>query len=122
MDLEHKWKSVLFKASETMATVLVRKYGEINNRVNRGKKVGSNWWRDINIENGIWEFKLQWFSEKLCWKIGNGARTQFWSNPWLEGQILKNIFPYMFGLALHKEASSKGMQKGKLEHHVGTKS
>lgn len=56
-----------------MATVLVRKYGEINNRVNRGKKVGSNWWRDINnIETGIWE---------LCRKIGNGVRTQFWSDP-----------------------------------------
>lgn len=43
------------------------------------------------------------------WKAGNGETIKFWKDQWIGGEILKDKYPRIFYLSLHKNVSLKAM-------------
>lgn len=73
----------------------------------------SIWWKDIKkICGGLSDNK--WFDEGVTWKVGNGEKSRFWKDPWLDGQTLENRFPRLFLVLEQKESliSEVGSLKG----------
>lgn len=114
-----KWFWRLYTKNHSLwAKVISSKYGELNTRVNRGERFSSNWLKDINcVESGVWDAKLHWFFENPRRKIGNGANTQFWAEPWLKGQILKNKYVGLFELVVNKVVVFKEVMQSREEEN-----
>ncbi len=47
------------------------------------------------------------FHFSICHKLGDGARTPFWHGRWAGGDLLRDRFPNLFGLASHKHIGVK---------------
>ncbi|XP_028061495.1 uncharacterized protein LOC114264963 [Camellia sinensis] len=88
--------------------VICRKYMELawnwflsNERVSRMSKI----WGDIvNTVATRAEF-LQFFKSNVVVKIGDGRRTRFWTDCWLDGVCLKDEFPRLYSLSVDKVGS-----------------
>ncbi|GJS40309.1 RNA-directed DNA polymerase, eukaryota [Tanacetum coccineum] len=51
------------------------------------------------------EILLEPASNKLLLNMGNGESTTFWEDRWLEGSVLKDIFPRLYVLETNKKVS-----------------
>lgn len=47
----------------------------------------------------------RWFDDNLGREIGDGTKTLFWWDPWIDGMILKHSFSRLFDLAVNKMAT-----------------
>ena len=59
-------------------------------------------------DNGLWkEIRKDWeiLHPKVGFIVGNGRRVQFWKDAWCGEVALCTLFPSLFALAMHKEAS-----------------
>ncbi|MCI58641.1 cysteine-rich receptor-like protein kinase, partial [Trifolium medium] len=66
--------------------VLVARYGEMAGRLADGGRSGSVWWREVaKIRDGENVFGGGWFADSIERRVGNGADTFFWTDPWLGG-------------------------------------
>ncbi|PNX69035.1 cysteine-rich receptor-like protein kinase, partial [Trifolium pratense] len=62
--------------------VLTTRYGVEGGRVKEGGMRGSAWRREIlRLREGV--DGVGWFRESVAKKVGNGAETLFWTDPWL---------------------------------------
>ncbi|GAU41251.1 hypothetical protein TSUD_97860 [Trifolium subterraneum] len=62
--------------------VLVARYGETAEKLVVGDRHGSQWWREVSkIRDG--ENSVGGFEESIERKVGKGADTFFWTDPWL---------------------------------------
>jgi hypothetical protein len=62
----------------------------------------SNWWKDlVGLDNSV--TSLNWISDALVKKVGNGVSTRFWEERWIRDLILKEKFPRLFSLSEQKE-------------------
>ncbi|KAL8268218.1 hypothetical protein R6Q59_002016 [Mikania micrantha] len=52
--------------------------------------------------NGVFPLELRW--RKLRSEVGNGQKTDFWTDHWIEGKLLCDEFPRIFKLAKVKKA------------------
>ena len=86
------WVRVYLQTMERRATILVK--GEdllhLGGRIYLAFEVG------VGVGN--------WFDENLCREVGDGINTLFWSDHWLDGGVLKDIFSRLFTLADNKMA------------------
>ncbi|PNY15474.1 ribonuclease H [Trifolium pratense] len=66
--------------------VLLGRYGKDLGFV---KNKSSLWWRDLNdIANFKSQGRDRWFEDHLTKVVGNGRKTLFWNEPWVEGDTL----------------------------------
>ena len=64
-------------------------YGEERGRIKDGGRDVSSWWMEIvKICEGIGIEGGSWFEERIQMKIGNGIKTFFWSECWVEAAPL----------------------------------
>ncbi|WMV40391.1 hypothetical protein MTR67_033776 [Solanum verrucosum] len=64
---------------------------------------GSGIWRSIR---NLW---IKFFN-KCKIKVGNGGRTLFWEDKWVDQVTLRNRFPILFNMSLQKEATIREMR------------
>ncbi|WMV40242.1 hypothetical protein MTR67_033627 [Solanum verrucosum] len=64
---------------------------------------GAGVWRSIR---NLW---IKFFN-KCKIKVGNGGRTLFWEDKWVDQVILRNRFPILFNMSLQKEATIREMR------------
>ncbi|WMV18045.1 hypothetical protein MTR67_011430 [Solanum verrucosum] len=64
---------------------------------------GSGVWRSIR---NLW---IKLFN-KCKIKVGNGGRTLFWEDKWVDKVTLRNRFPILFNMSLQKEATIREMR------------
>ncbi|WMV55620.1 hypothetical protein MTR67_049005 [Solanum verrucosum] len=64
---------------------------------------GSEVWRSII---NLW---IKFFN-KCKIKVGNGGRTLFWEDKWVDQVTLRNRFPILFNMSLQKEATIREMR------------
>jgi hypothetical protein len=63
----------------------------------------SLWWRDVcSIGSNL---DINWFSQNVVKKLGNGIHTSFWCDIWIGHISLKEAFPRLFLISTQKEAS-----------------
>ncbi|PNX76130.1 cysteine-rich receptor-like protein kinase [Trifolium pratense] len=53
-------------------------------------------WRDVFLLGLHLDVPLDWFSEGLIKKVGNGKSTTFWFDPWVDISSLRTRFPVMY--------------------------
>jgi hypothetical protein len=58
------------------------------------------------IWSGIVEEHKGWntFSSFVRFEVGNGVMTKFWHDLWCRNTVLKESFPFLFGIARAKDA------------------
>ena len=59
-------------------------------------------------DTGLWkEIRKDWeiLRPRVAFIVGNGRRVQFWKDAWCGEVALCTLFPSLFALAVHKEAS-----------------
>ncbi|GAU19761.1 hypothetical protein TSUD_78870 [Trifolium subterraneum] len=71
-------------------------------------------WRMLVDRGGMWYRVLAarrggWFAESVVRRVGNGADTLFWSDPWLGGAPLSVRYKRLFDLALNQSISVADM-------------
>lgn len=49
-----------------------------------------------------------WFKESISKVVGNGERTSFWNDPWLQESVLKERFNRLYNLATNKNVMVAG--------------
>ncbi|MCI00433.1 cysteine-rich receptor-like protein kinase, partial [Trifolium medium] len=90
--------------------VLAARYGEVAGRSAVGGRRGSAWWREVSrIRNGEGAVVGGWFVESIARRVGNGADTFFWTDPWLGGVPLSVTYRRLFDLATNKSISVADM-------------
>jgi hypothetical protein len=62
----------------------------------------SNWWKDLVGLQSV-DSLINWISEALEKKVGNGSSTRFWEEKWIGDTVLKEKFPRLFSLSEQKE-------------------
>jgi hypothetical protein len=88
--------------------VIVSKYGaNVVGRLELGDEVkpwySSLWWKDVcSIGENL---GINWFSQNVSKKMGNGAQTNFWAEKWIGEIPLKDLFPRLFSISRQKEAT-----------------
>ncbi|PNX95466.1 cysteine-rich receptor-like protein kinase [Trifolium pratense] len=64
-----------------------------------GERRGSLWWREIaSIREGGGAVGGRWIGDHVVRRVGNGADTFFWTDPWLDGVPLCERFGRLFVL------------------------
>ncbi|KAK2419086.1 hypothetical protein QL285_041219 [Trifolium repens] len=93
--------------------VLVSRYGESLGRVQTGGREVSSWWREIaRIRNGTGDDEERgWFAEGVERRVGDGAETFFWSNPWLGCVPFCVRFRRLYDLSLHRSCTVAEMSE-----------
>ncbi|GAU36546.1 hypothetical protein TSUD_277520 [Trifolium subterraneum] len=86
--------------------VLAARYGMEGGQLSEGGSRGSSWWREIvKIREGVGGLGGGWFRESVVKRVGDGASTFFWTDPWLGGFPLCERFERLFDLAVNKSCS-----------------
>nr|GEV28863.1 RNA-directed DNA polymerase, eukaryota, reverse transcriptase zinc-binding domain protein [Tanacetum cinerariifolium] len=76
--------------------------GKIGKAINFG---ASSCWTSIVREVEVLKQQGVNFFEYLQLNMGNGESTTFWEDRWLEGSVLKDIFPRLYVLETNKKVS-----------------
>ena len=106
-------KALLFKWSWWFANernslwrkVICGKFGETNGG-----------WHTCDLRGGygisLWkEIRKEWpiFFQNAVLSFGDGRRVSFWKDAWCREEALCSVYPSLFNLALHKEATVADM-------------
>jgi hypothetical protein len=92
--------------------VLVARYGEEAGRLAVEGWSVSLWWREVaKIRDGESTDSGGWFEKSIVRRIGNGADTFFWTDPWLRGGPLSARYRSLFDLSNNKLSSVAVMSK-----------
>jgi hypothetical protein len=104
-----KWRwRLLYDDNMVWKEVLKSKYGSgVIGRTVLGEECkpwyASLWWKDIcTIGSNL---DLDWFSQGVSKKLGNGRLTSFWTEKWVGDLPLCVRFPRLFSISMHKEAT-----------------
>ncbi|MCH83014.1 LINE-1 reverse transcriptase like [Trifolium medium] len=82
-------------------SVLTQRYGESLDRIDNRSSV---WWRDLNMALRFPRISGKgWFEENLRKVVGNGINTNFWSDPWVDGEKLRDQFNRLYDISLDKD-------------------
>ncbi|KAL4586081.1 hypothetical protein LXL04_010712 [Taraxacum kok-saghyz] len=60
------------------------------------------WWSIAKVQKELEEWNIN-FDGLMERKIGNGNNTHFWKDRWLEGEILKEIYPELYKVEAEKD-------------------
>jgi len=108
LSLLAKWKWCLLQKNQPLwKRVLVDKYGDHVGGFTPGEGVRwprftSLWWRNLmslEVDGGI-----NWFTNTVRKKLGNGSNTRFWKDRWVGEMPLLQLFPRLFSISNQKEA------------------
>ncbi|GKB64716.1 hypothetical protein Tco_0920902 [Tanacetum coccineum] len=76
--------------------------GKVGKAINSG---ASSCWTSIVREVEVLKQQGVNFFEYLQLNMGNGESTTFWEDRWLEGSVVKDIFPRLYVLETNKKVS-----------------
>jgi hypothetical protein len=94
-----KWIFKLDRGDKNLALeVLRRKYLGDNSFCQNKQRGCSQFWQ------GLMKAK-EWYKKGTKWRIGNGRKTKFWHDVWLEDCPLKNKFPRLFRICRQQDWS-----------------
>jgi hypothetical protein len=97
------------------------RYGEDCGTISDAGRRAALWWKNLlSIQGGVGDGVGNWFNNHLRHEVGNGIRTLFWWDPWLEGGTLKNRFSRLFDLSNNKLMTVSDMFLlgwGRVERH-----
>ena len=84
-------------------------YGGRLSAVNLGSPLGAGTPVTLEVDMGLVygrksEKNGLFFFQNAAFVLGDGRRTNFWSDVWCGGEALSNRFPTLFNLASNKEA------------------
>ncbi|GAU48788.1 hypothetical protein TSUD_406310 [Trifolium subterraneum] len=86
--------------------VLAARYGVERVRLCAGGSRGSAWSRElVSIRDGGGDLEGGWFRRHILRKVGDGANTFFWTDPWMVRTPLSERFGRLFDLAVNKSVS-----------------
>ena len=57
---------------------------------------------------GVWNEILKeanWCWDNIMFKVGKGTKVKFWTDHWCSNEVLSRIFPQLFALAMHRNAT-----------------
>ena len=57
---------------------------------------------------GVWNEILKeanWCWDNIMFKVGKGTKVKFWTDHWCSNEVLSRIFPQLFALAVHRNAT-----------------
>jgi hypothetical protein len=110
---EMVWRMLVDVKSGMWCRVLVSRYGELMGRVQQGGRGVSSWWKEIaRLRDGSGEGEERgWFAEGVERRVGDGATTFFWSDPWLGGVPFCDRFKRLFNLSLHQSRTVAEMSE-----------
>ena len=60
------------------------------------------------LEVGVWKEILKeanWCWDNIQFKVGKGTKIKFWTDHWCGNAALSQIFPQLFALAVHRNAT-----------------
>jgi hypothetical protein len=63
----------------------------------------SIWWRDLCLIDYSRQSCLNWFSESVVRRIGDGTQTRFWDHKWCGNICIKDKFQRLYSLATCKD-------------------
>ncbi|GKV29753.1 hypothetical protein SLEP1_g38652 [Rubroshorea leprosula] len=69
----------------------------------KGRGIGSLWWRDVGCLNNVDEEKEGWLTEGFKLILGEGKGVSFWRDNWGGEGDLANLFPRLYNLSTGKE-------------------
>jgi hypothetical protein len=105
-----KWRWRLFQPERSLwKEVLIAKYGRsiLNEAEWMSPTIplkASSWWKSmINLDKEV--PGKNWFMESIRRKVGDGAKTSFWTSKWIGNEPLATVFPRLFSLANNKEGT-----------------
>ncbi|GAU41975.1 hypothetical protein TSUD_306810 [Trifolium subterraneum] len=106
-----KWCWRLLQEPESLwVQVLAAKYGMKDGQVDLGGIRASNWWNNINsIRFGTEGGAGSWFVDNVVKRLGDGEKTLFWKDKWVDGISLKSQFGRLFDLSLDREVTVADM-------------
>ncbi|GAU41808.1 hypothetical protein TSUD_299740 [Trifolium subterraneum] len=106
-----KWCWRLLQDTEGLwFRVLAAKYGIRDGQMDCGGSTASNWWKVINsIRSGSEASGGRWFGENTVRRVGDGERTLFWKDSWMDRIPFKVHFSRIFELCLDKDRSVANM-------------
>jgi hypothetical protein len=105
ISLLSKWKWKLLSCeNELWKEIVVARYGKdvMGKRVLGEVDVtrwGSSWWRDLCLIDK----DSAWFNNAIGKRVGNGNLTSFWNEHWIGDQTLRQRFPRLFGISMHRD-------------------
>ncbi|PNY08829.1 cysteine-rich receptor-like protein kinase [Trifolium pratense] len=72
----------------------------------------SSWWKDINsIRFGNDVGVGSWFGDNVVKRLGDGEKTLFWKDNWVDGTSLKSQFGRLYDLCLDKKVTVVDMRR-----------
>jgi hypothetical protein len=108
LSLLAKWRWRLLQPERSLwKDVLLAKYGRrILNESDWATPTipsnASNWWRSlVNLDKEV--PGKNWLMESIRRKVGDGAKTTFWSSIWIGNEPLALVYPRLFSLSTLKE-------------------
>jgi hypothetical protein len=100
-----KWRWRLLSApNEVWAQTLIAKYGKeggLSSDLRRleNRKFASLWWKDIcRLGEVNRADRVDWCRAVMIKKLGNGYKTSFWNDVWIDDVPLCVVFPRLFSM------------------------
>lgn len=116
-----KWRWRLKTEEQRLwVRVLHEKYGAYGGVEKTTERMYSGWWKSLlSLEKENSGFRREWFSAAIKRVVGNGTKTQFWTDNWMDdGDCLRVRFSRLFSLSLDKAgnvADIVGWRDGEIE-------
>lgn len=111
-----KWRwRILYEGQGIWRDILLARYGSLYPSPHLGgRPVGfrgtSAWWRDVSLLGGSKDSTLDWFSEGIGKKVGDGLMTSFWFETWIGDTPLMAQYPRLFQVS--EQSNSKVGEMG----------
>ncbi|GKA29079.1 hypothetical protein Tco_0715324 [Tanacetum coccineum] len=104
--LMFKWVWKLYAQKTSLWARVIKAIHGVDGKVGKAINSGaSSCWTSIVREVEVLKQQGVNFFEYLQLNMGNGESTTFWEDRWLEGSMLKDIFPRLYVLEINKKVS-----------------
>ncbi|GKD03673.1 RNA-directed DNA polymerase, eukaryota, reverse transcriptase zinc-binding domain protein, partial [Tanacetum coccineum] len=101
-----KWLWRFYSQKSSLWTRVIKAIHGIDGKLINDKNVGSHTcWTAIVKEVRSLKGKGINVMDFFHLKLGNGESSSFWEDKWYEGGIIKDLFPRLYALELHKHAT-----------------
>nr|GEX10206.1 RNA-directed DNA polymerase, eukaryota [Tanacetum cinerariifolium] len=105
-DLLFKWVWKFYAQKSSLWARVIKAIHSVDGKMGKAINYGAlSCWTSIVWEVEVLKQQGVNFFEYLQLNMGNGESTTFWEDRWLEGSVLKGIFPRLYVLETNKKVS-----------------
>lgn len=104
-----KWLWKLEKTEGLWQEMLTKKYLQRQILATWDQGGGSYFWQSLMAVNHI-------FQQCITRVVGNGAKTLFWEDIWLDGMALASKFPRLYHIAYEKQVTVLAVREGGIQN------